>query len=112
VRDDVDMKNAVTVILTVGDFTSALACKVSDLLGAAAARGRRIVISLECTARWSWDALCQLAALLRGRHRNARVSFSHVPPSRRALLREVGLDGTWIVEAPPPIAAQRVRISA
>jgi hypothetical protein len=63
------------------------------------------------TARWSWDALCQFAALLRGPDCDARVSFTHVPPTRRALLREVGLSGAWIVDAPPPLAAQRVLIS-
>ena len=106
------MENATTVILPVGDFTSAIARKVSDSLGNAAARGRTIVISLQWTARWSWDALCELAESLHGRYRDARVCFTSVPPTGRALLRDVGLDGTWIVDAPALISAQRILISA
>jgi hypothetical protein len=106
------MKNATTVILPVGNFTSAVARKVSDSLGDAAARGRTIVISLQWTARWSWDALCQLADSLRGRHRYARVCFTQVPPTRRALLGEVGLGDAWIIDAPSLVAAQRVLVSA
>ena len=105
------MENATTVILPVGDFTSAIARKVSDLLSDAAAHGRTIVISLQWTARWSWDALCELAESLRGRHRDARVCFTRVPPTRRALLREVGLGSTWIVDEPLLGSAQRVLIS-
>jgi hypothetical protein len=106
------MENATTVILPVGDFTSAIARKVSDSLGNAAASGRTIVISLQWTARWSWDALCELAESLHGRYRDARVCFTSVLPTGRALLREVGLDGTWIVDAPPLVSAQLVLISA
>jgi hypothetical protein len=56
--------------------------------------------------------LCELADSLRGRYREARVCFTSVPPTARALLREVGLDGTWIVDAPPLVWAQRVLITA
>jgi hypothetical protein len=106
------MENATTVILPVGDFTSAIARKVAALLGDAAARGRTIVISLQWTVRWSWGALCELAESLRGRYRDARVCFTCVPPTGRALLREVGLGSNWIVEQPSLASAQRVLISA
>jgi anti-anti-sigma regulatory factor len=106
------MRNATTVILPVGDLTSALAQKVSDSLGAADARDRTIVISLQWTARWSWDALCQLAAFLHARRRDTRVSFTRVAPAQRALLREVGLDDAWFADASPLVAAQRVLVSA
>jgi hypothetical protein len=112
VRDDAAMENATTIILPVGDFTSAVARKVADSLGDAAARGRAIVINLQWTARWSWDALCELAESLQGRYRDARVSFTCVPPARRALLREVGLGSNWIVDEPMLGTAQRVLISA
>jgi hypothetical protein len=104
------MENATTVILPVGEFTSVIARKVSDSLGDAAAHGRTIVISLQWTARWSWGALCELAESLRGRYRDARVSFTRVAPNQRALLREVGLGSGWIVEEPLLASAQRVLI--
>jgi hypothetical protein len=106
------MENATTVILPVGDFTSAIARKVATSLADAAAKGRSIVISLQWTARWSWDALCELADALRGRYRDVRVCFTRVPPTGRALLREVGLDSHWIVAEPSLVSAQRVLISA
>jgi hypothetical protein len=106
------MENATTVILPVGDFTSVIARKIADSLDDAAARGRTIVISLQWTAGLCWDALCELAESLRGRYRDVHVSFTRVPPSRRALLREVGLDSDWIDEDAPVIAARRVLISA
>ncbi len=106
------MKNATTVIFPVGDFTSAIMRKVADSLGEASSRGRTIVISLQWTARWSWDALCQLSESLHGRYRNARVCFTGVPPARRALLREVGLSGAWIADEPLPGSAQQVLIAA
>jgi hypothetical protein len=110
-RDDADMKNATTVIIPVGDFTTVIARKLADSLGEAAARGRSIVISLQWTARWSWDALCELAASLHGRYRDVLVCFTSVAPARRALLREVGL-GSRIVDEPLPGSSQRVLISA
>ena len=99
-----------TIIFPVGDFTSAIMRKVADSLREAAARGRTIVISLQWTARWSWDALCELSASLHSRYREVRVCFTGVPPARRALLREVGLDG-WMVDEPLP-GAQQVLIAA
>ena len=110
-RDDAGMENATTVICPVGDFTTAIARKVADSLGDAAARGRSIVISLQWTARCSWDALCELAASLQGRYRDVRVCFTSVAPTRRALLREVGLGSRWILDE-PPLGGQRVMISA
>jgi hypothetical protein len=104
------MENATTLIIPVGDFTAAVARKVADSLDDAAARGRTIVISLQWTARWSWDALCELAESLRGRYRGAHVSFTRVTPSGRALLSEVGLDGAWITNDAPRPAAHRVLI--
>jgi len=106
------MENVTTIILPVGDFTSAVARKVTDSLGDAAGRGRTIVINLQWTARWSWGALCELAESLRGRYRDARVSFTCVPPARRALLREVGLGNNWAADEPQLGPAQRVLISA
>jgi hypothetical protein len=106
------MENALTVILPVGDFTAAIARKVATSLGDAAARDSTIVISLQWTARWSWDALCELAESLHGRYRDVRVCFTQVPPTGRALLREVGLDSNWIVAEPALASAQRVLISA
>jgi hypothetical protein len=106
------MKNATIVILPVGDFTSAVARKVTDALCTAAASGRRIVISLQWTARWSWDALCALAESLQERPGNARVYFTRVPPTGRALLHEVGLGDAWIVDEPALASTQRVLISA
>jgi hypothetical protein len=106
------MENATTIILPVGDFTSAIARKVATSLGDAAAHGRTIVISLQWTARWSWGALCELADSLHGRYREARVCFTDVPPTGRALLREVGLGSNWIVAEPALASAQRVMISA
>jgi hypothetical protein len=110
--DDAVMENATTVIFPVGDFTSAIMRKVADSLGEASARGRTIVISLQWTARWSWDALCQLAESLHGRYRDVRVCFTGVPPARLALLREVGLSDGWIVDEPLPGSAQEVLIGA
>ena len=106
------MKNATIVILPVGDFTSAVARKVTDALRTAAASGRSIVISLQWTARWSWDALCALAESLQGRHRDARVHFTRVTPTGRALLHEVGLGDAWIIDEPALVSTQRVVISA
>jgi hypothetical protein len=106
------MENATTLILPVGDFTSAIARKVAASLGDAAASGRAIVISLQLTARWSWDALCELAESLHGRYRDVRVCFTQVPPTGRALLREVGLGSNWIVAEPSLVSARRVLISA
>jgi hypothetical protein len=111
-RDDAGMKNATTLIFPVGDFTSAIMRKVAESIGEASARGGTIVISLQWTARWSWDALCQLAESLHGRYRDARVCFTGVPPARLALLREVGLSGEWIVDEPLPGSAQEVLIAA
>jgi len=111
-RDDAGMENATTIILPVGDFTSAIARKVATSLGDAAARGRTIVISLQWTARWSWDALCELAESLRGRYRDVHVCFTNVPPTGRALLNEVGLGSKWIVTEPALASVQRVVISA
>src|ERR1700679_3627763 len=106
------MQNATTVIFPVGDFTAAIMRKVVDSLGEASARGRTIVISLQWTARWSWDALCQLSESLHGRYRDARVCFTGVPPAKRALLREVGLSAEWIVEEPLPGCTHQVLIAA
>jgi hypothetical protein len=105
------MENATTVIFPVGDFTSAIMRKVADSLREAAARGSSIVISLQWTARWSWDALCELSESLHGRYREVRVCFTGVPPARCALLREVGLGG-WLVDEPLPGCAQQVLIAA
>ena len=105
------MENATTVIVPVGDFTSAIMRKVVESFGEASAHGRAIVISLQWTARWSWDALCQLAESLHGRYRNARVCFTGVPPARLALLREVGLNAEWSVDEPLPGAARQVLIA-
>jgi hypothetical protein len=106
------MDNATTLILPVGDFTSAVASKVAEALGEAAARGRTIVISLQWTRRCSWGALCELAESLDGRYRDARVSFTRVAPALRALLREAGLSAAPIVDAPLPGRAHMVLISA
>lgn len=97
-RDDAGMENATTVIIPVGEFTTASAQRVADSLADPAARGGSIVISLQWTTRWSWDALCELSAALHGRYRDARVSFTRVAPARRALLWEVGLGSHGIVD--------------
>jgi hypothetical protein len=110
--DDPYMENATTVIFPIGDFTAAIARKVAISLADAAAHGRAIVISLRWTRSYSWNALCELAASLRGRYRDVRVSFTSVAPTRRALLREVGIDNSWIFDEPLPDSAQRVLISA
>lgn len=106
------MKNATTLILPVGDFTSAIARMVAEVLADAAACGRTIVISLKWTSRWSWDALCELEQSLHGRYRDVRVSFTGVSPAHRALLREVGLGGDWIVDEAAVASARRVLIAA
>jgi hypothetical protein len=106
------MESPMTIIFPVGDFTAAIARKVATSLADAAARGRAIVISLRWTRSYSWNALCELAASLRGRYRDVRVSFTGVAPTRRALLREVGIDNRWIVNEPLPESAQRVLITA
>jgi hypothetical protein len=106
------MENATTIIIPVGDFTAAIARRVADSLDDAAADGRSIVISLQWTARWSWDALCQLAESLRGRFRAARVSFTRATPAGRALLGEVGIGSTWFTDESPSLSAQRVLIMA
>jgi hypothetical protein len=106
------MDNPTTLILPVGDFTSAIAGKVADALGEAAARGRTIVISLQWTKRCSWGALCELAESLEGRYRHVRVSFTRVAPALRALMREAGLGAAAIVDDPLPGRAHMVLITA
>jgi hypothetical protein len=106
------MENATTVIFPVGDFTAAIARQVADSLDDAAAHGRSIVISLQWTARWSWDALCDLAESLQGRFRAAQISFTQATPAGRALLGEVGIGSGWFTNEPPALAAQRILISA
>jgi hypothetical protein len=106
------MDNPTTLILPVGDFTSAIAGKVADALGEAAARGRTIVISLQWTKRCSWGALCELAESLEGRYRHVRVSFTRVAPALRALLYEAGLGTAAIVDGPLPGRPHMVLITA
>ena len=106
------MENATTVILPVGDFTPAMARKVADALGEAAAHGPSIVISLQWTTRCFWEALCELAEALRGRYRDVRVDFTNVPPTRRALLRELGLERACVVESTLPKSARRILVWA
>lgn len=106
------MKNAMTVIVPIGDFTGTLARMVAEVLDEAALRSRTIVISLQWTARWSWDALCELEQWLHVRYRDVRVRFTAVSPAHRALLREVGLGGEWIVDAVPAGRARRVLLAA
>jgi hypothetical protein len=111
-RDDAGMKNALTVIVPIGDFTATLARMVTKVLDEAALGGRTIVISLQWTARWSWDALCDLEQSLRVRYRDVRVRFTAVSPTHRALLREVGLGREWIVEEVPAGRTRRVLLAA
>jgi hypothetical protein len=104
--------DATTLILPVGDFTSAIAAKVADALGDAAARGRTIVISLQWTKRCSWGALCELAESLEGRYRHVRVSFTRVAPALRGVLLEAGLGGRAILNDLVPARAHTILISA
>jgi hypothetical protein len=106
------MENPTTVILPVGDFTTAMARKITGALGEAAANGRTIVISLEWTTRCFWEALCELAEALQGPYRDVRVGFTSVLPARRALLRELGLEPVCVVESALPAAARRVLVWA
>ena len=100
------MENATTVIFPVGDFTAAIARQVADSLDDAARQGRTIIISLQWTARWSWDALCSLAESLNGRYRHVQVAFAGVTPAGRALLHEVGIEA-GIDATVPPTSTQR-----
>ena len=106
------MENATIVILPVGDFTTAMARKLTATLGEAAAEGRAIVISLEWTTRCFWEALCDLVEALRGPYRNVAVGFTSLPPARRALLRELGLEPVCLSEAALPATARRVLVWA
>jgi hypothetical protein len=106
------MENATTVIFPVGDFTAAIARQVADSLDDAAAHGRSIVISLQWTARWSWDALCDLAESLQGRFRATHISFAQATPAGRSLLGEVGIGSAWFIDEAPTAATRRILISA
>jgi anti-anti-sigma regulatory factor len=106
------MQNTLTVIVPIGDFTTTLARMVAEVLEDAAQRARTIVISLQWTARWSWDALCELEQTLRVRYRDVRVCFTAVSPAHRALMHEVGLGCEWIVDELPPGRARRVLLAA
>lgn len=106
------MQNTLTVIVPIGDFTTTLARMVAEVLDEAAQRSRTIVISLQWTARWSWAALCELEQSLRVGYRDVRVCFTAVSPAHRALMREVGLGGEWIVDEVPSGRARRVLLAA
>jgi hypothetical protein len=106
------MENATLVILPVGDFTTAMAGKITAALGKAAADGRAVVISWEWTTRFFWEALCDLAEALRGPYRNVPVGFTSVPPTRRALLCELGLEPICLTESALPATARRVLLWA
>jgi hypothetical protein len=106
------MESATIVILPVGDFTAAMARQITDALGEAAATGRAIVISMEWTTRCFWDALCELVAALRGPYRDVTVGFASVPPARRALLRELGLEPVCVAEGTLPATTRRILVWA
>ena len=100
-----------TLVEPIGDLTPEIAKRLSEAVGAAARRGRSVVITLRSICRLSWGGLCQLADHLRSAEiPSYAVCFSDVLPSVRSLLEQVGL-GSGIVERSSVVPVERICIS-
>ena len=100
-----------TLVEPIGDLTPEIAKRLSEAVGAAARRGRSVVITLRSICRLSWGGLCQLADHLQsaGIPRCA-ISFSDVVPSVRSLLEQVGLGG-GIIDRSSVVPVERICIA-
>jgi hypothetical protein len=93
---DRDMSNATTIV-PIGNFTPALARRVREMAIERAQR-RAVVISMHSTRRYSWSALCDLAAALRATITPYPIRLARALPRTRALFGELGIQHEWFVE--------------
>lgn len=87
----------VTLIVPTGPFTIDLARRVRETSSRRAEVGD-VIISMKSTKHFSWNGLQELADALRSLVAPHSVHLSDVLPATRALLRELGVDGSWFVE--------------
>lgn len=86
------------MVLPVGSFTPNLSRRVRDT-ALASAQKRDVIISMQSTQNYSWSALHDLAESLRAAVTPHRIRLANALPSVRSLLREVGIESGWFVDA-------------
>lgn len=99
-----------TMIIPVGNFTPDLSRRVRET-ALESAQCREVVISMQSTQRCTWSALNDLAESLRAAVTPYPIRLARALPRTRALLRELGIESAWFVNADDVVPAGRILLA-